>query len=127
MLRINIETPMTDDNIADVGLWYSTLYDFSIDQLASLAEYLPKFHESIDFKLRIKSRPCVICEEEEWTRNCLSYGTYCPLMPIHMKDELMQKDIEDIGGKTLMMQSLLAKIVQDTLDENTDDKKKVLT
>ena len=62
MLRIKIETPMTDDNIADVSLWYSTLYDFSVDQLASLEEYLPKFHESIDFKLRINSRPCVICE-----------------------------------------------------------------
>ena len=39
----------------------------------------------------------------------------------------MQMEIEDIGGKTLMMQSLLAKIVQETLNENTDDKKKVLT
>ena len=48
-------------------------------------------------------------------------------MPIQMKDESMQEKIEDVGGRTLMMQSLLAKMVQETLDENTDDKIEALS
>ena len=114
MLRIAIETEMTNDGVADVTLWFSTLHELSEEVLFSLSEYLRKFDKSIDFSIRIKTQPCVFCSKEEEEKECLSGGDFCPIAPIH-KDEQMQQKFEEIGGRTFMMQSLLVKMVLEEL------------
>ena len=112
MLRVSIEASTTE-SIADVELWFSTLYDLSIDQLIGLREYIPKFSDSIKFHLKIKSKSCLNCPQVEKYRDCLSDGKYCPYAPVRPKNnaDTNLDLLEDIGGRTLMMQSLLAKAV----------------
>ena len=86
MLRVNIATSATD-GIAEVDLWYSTLYDFDVDILLSLKEYLVKFEDSINFNLRVKSKPCLACQQlvSHDSKDCISHGKYCPIAPTSNK------------------------------------------
>ena len=61
MLRIAIETEMTNDGVADVTLWFSTIHELSEEMLEGLSQYLIKFYQSIDFSIRIKTQPCIFC------------------------------------------------------------------
>lgn len=102
MVRVTIETNLSDDNFSHVGLWYSTLYDLSIEQLESLREYLVNFNELIKFHLNIKTKSCIFCRIEEMDRDCLTEGLYCPIPPVY-GDEAQVELMADIGGRTLLM------------------------
>ena len=85
----------------------------------SLREYLPKFKDSIQFSLNIKTKACALCPKEEKQKDCLSEGQYCPIAPRQKDDDQQIKKIAQIGGCTFLMQSLLVKIVQESLQDDS--------
>ena len=63
-LRVSIEFA-AKQNTSEVDLWFSTPFDLSLEQLANLRITLPRFDTDLQLHLKIRSKPCLTCPEEE--------------------------------------------------------------
>ena len=59
---------------------------------------------------------------EEKEKDCISNGMYCPISPLTKNEELIDF-INQLDGRSIMKQSLLAKCVHMTLYEYSNDAK----
>ena len=119
VLKVKIETAQTNSTTS-VDLWYSTPFDLSTDALKSLRDSLPRLGDKVQFNLRMRTKPCLFCEELEKQRNCISDGMYCALAPTsHNAEELAY--LEHLPGKSLVLQSLRARCVHTAVQKQFDD------
>jgi hypothetical protein len=74
VMSAKIELPKHDGTFVDYSLWYSSVYDLSLQLIVDLYEYEASLGEKVRFTPRLITFNCTDCPKDIKKRDCYSSG-----------------------------------------------------
>jgi len=89
--------PISEDNVVDATLWYSSSDDRSLDFIKNMKYYIEPIITQVNFEPKFVTWACPHCDSDSKRENCVSDGKYCA----------MQHDANvDMAGADVVMENL---------------------
>lgn len=89
--------PISEDNVVDATLWYSSSDDRSLDFIKNMKDYIEPIIKEVNFEPKFVTWACPHCDSDSKKENCVSDGKYCA----------MQHDANvDMAGADVVMENL---------------------
>jgi len=120
-MAAKIELPKHDGTVVDYSLWYSSVYDLSLQLIVDLYEYQSSLGDKVRFTPRIVTFNCKDCPKEIKKKDCYGDGQYCFLPPKSTHGGNMFKE-EKVEGRPFLKMSLREKCVFEIADKQQREK-----
>jgi hypothetical protein len=88
---------VSQDNIVEANLWYSSSDDRSLDFIKNMREFIEPIITQVNFEPKFVTWACPHCDSDAKRTNCVSDGKYCA----------MQHDANvDMDGSDVVIENL---------------------